>query len=156
MQTERTAPTTSRSGEPTREQVPPDVPDRTGQEWDRKTRRWVSATPGPVPAVIPAPDNAQMVRVREKRVLRDERGRIVKGSSDLPHRRKRGPKPLAYREHLSSLEHEALLALARALRSKHAHVSATAAQDILDRIHGKATQHVKDDTPVRLVIHRDF
>ncbi len=156
MQAERTAPTTSRSGEPTREQVPPDVPDRTGQEWDRKTRRWVSATPGPVPAVIPAPDNAQMVRVRENRILRDERGRIKKGSGNLNTKSKRGRKPLAYREHLASLEHEALLALQRALRSKHESVSTAAAQDILDRIHGKATQHVKDETPVRLIIKRDF
>ena len=141
-----------------------DPPDRTGQRWDRRTRQWVE---DPTPPGAARPDlvkpHPQTERVREHKGMRDPMtGRILPGSSGNPAgvskdgKRHGGRPKLAYREALGVLEPEALATLRKALRSKHATVAASAAQDILDRLHGKPTQPIKDVTPVRLIIHRDY
>jgi len=149
---------------------PEELPDRTGQRWDARKRQWVADREPPAPfrtrTGVRRPllvVNPQTERVREHKVMRDPlTGRILPGSSGNPAgvskdgKRHGGRPKLAYREALGVLEPLALATLRKALRSKHATVAATAAQDILDRLHGKPTQPIKDVTPVRLIIHRDY
>ena len=82
---------------------------------------------------------------------------FVKGDPRI-NRTEPGPgRPsLEYREALAQLSPLAMAALEKALKDKHASVRLAAARDILDRIHGKPTQPVKDVTPIRLIIHRDY
>ncbi len=54
-----------------------------------------------------------------------------------------GRKPLSYREALIGLESAALRAVEEALSSRRPHVRLRAAQDVLDRLHGRARQPIE-------------